>query len=176
MIGIYDFGDDDVFNNLFSLRTIEQVEKDLKQNPCCDRFPKCGHPKTQTFQFLLDQNNFYYSKIKTSFLTALDRYVGRRIEFSYFTSWAYKTESGKSTDTTWHIHNAENVNTSEHISGLFYLTDTVIGTEFENDDCKLILKPKKFKWYIWNSGLPHRPIEGVVNQNRYTIATSVGIK
>ena len=58
------------------------------------------------------------------------------------------TKVGTKTDHFWHEHQKDKVKTDEHISGLFYLNESSIGTEYENDDLRIIIKPKRFKWYL----------------------------
>ena len=175
MIGIYDYSSDNELDLEFSLKTIEIIKKTIEEKPCCNSFPNCNHARYQTNKSLLDENNYLLSKIKSTFIQSLNNYLNRPFSFSYFTSWAFMTKAGTKTDHFWHEHEKDKVKTDEHISGIFYLNESSIGTEYENDDIRIIVKPKRFKWYLWPSNLLHKPMEGTPDEDRFTIATSVGV-
>jgi hypothetical protein len=178
MIQIFDYIDR--FNFGFSFGCIENIEKIFKDKDkiCCNTFPNCTHPKIQTYPYLLDENIEHFKLLKETFLLSVEKYLNKNFKYSFLHSWCYKNKkSQQMTEFNWHNHKEKNLDTKgiTEISGLFYLNDTEFGTEFETEDYFLRIKPKKYIWYLWPSSMYHRPEPGISNNDRYTIAASIGV-
>ena len=173
MISVFQFNKE--FDINFNHKCILDIDNLLQQEKCCASFPNCEHPKYQTKQNLFDREEF--SKLKNSFIKCVSDYIdSKNFHIKDWKSWAFKSEQGTYHKTTWHKHYIENEDTKKEdiqLSGLFYLTETELGTLYENEFITYRIKPKLFTWYLWPSDLIHQPEPGYNNQNRYTIATSM---
>ena len=158
------------FNETFNQNCIKEIEKILEYSICCYRYPHCDHPSIQSHNTLLDANSYYFKILKNSFLDTLKIHLNKNFKIVYFYHWVYKVQQNQKTSGLWHNHLVDD-NCDKEISGLLYLTDTKIGTEF-ND---YIISPSMYKWYLWPSKLDHRVVPNISNDTRYTIATSIGI-
>lgn len=175
MISVFQFTKE--FDKDFNYRCIYNIEKILEQEKCCSNFPNCVHPKYQTKLDLFDRNLNVTNQLKNTFLKCVSDYIGNsNFNISDWKSWAFKSEQGTFQKITWHKHYIENNNTQNkdiQISGLFYLTETDLGTIYEDEFLTYRIKPKLHTWYLWPSDLIHQPEPGYCNHNRYTIATSI---
>jgi len=175
MISVFQFSKE--FDKDFNYRCMSQIDQLLEQEKCCDIFPKCMHPKHQTNEFLFEKNIKNFIQLKNTFLKCVSDYINsNNFNVVNWKSWAFKSEKGTFHKTTWHKHYIENKNTQSkdiQISGLFYLTETELGTIYEDEFFNYRIKPKLFTWYLWPSQLMHQPEPGYCNHNRYTIATSI---
>lgn len=147
----------------------------IKKYPCCKKYKDCEHPKMQS-----DANLFKFKKfnpVKNSYFENLKNYVceiykEKNYKIISSLSWGFLVLKNSVIKLSWHNHLLTNNKNNIEISGLIYLNKTNLGTFFKNDMCEIYIKPQINNWYFWPSDIEHSPREGIVNQDRYIIATS----
>jgi hypothetical protein len=156
-------------------KIISVLDKYIKEHPCCNEHINCKHPKIQS-----DANLFNFKKfnsIKNSFFKNLNNYVcevykEKNYKVISSLSWGFLVLKNNIIKLSWHDHLLTNNKKNIEISGLIYLNETNLGTFFKNDMYEVYIKPQINNWYFWPSNIEHSPREGIVDQNRYVIATS----
>jgi uncharacterized protein (TIGR02466 family) len=149
------------------------IDNYIVKHRCCNQYPNCNHPKEQSNADLLDTNDSVLSMLREDMYDKLHKYLNNTyLDISYLKCWALKNKG--SNEETWHTHNFNK--DIKEISFIMYLDETLLGTEFNTDNCFTITKPKKFKWLFFNSNIPHQPEIGNQDSYRYVIAGAVGVK
>ena len=141
----------------------EQIISYVKDNPCCEFYPKCQHPKHQSDSYLHKSTNLFEDSLTRSLLT-------KNIKAMITHMWAFVTYKNEIVNSLWHNHYRDNGN--EQLTALMYLTDNNIGTVFEKD---YVTKAETNKWYIWDSKLNHKPLETKTNETRIVITTELEV-
>ena len=159
----------------------EILKNYLLNNPCCQQYPNCFHPKQQSNSFVFDINNELIKDIKTNYFLLLKKLLNQN-SLNILTSkcWVFYTQDNSEIKGGWHNHiDYENTDIKEKevvtISGIFYLTDTEIGTEFKTSNFKIQTRPKKNSWFLFDSSLNHRPIPSEKTKERMVLATSINL-
>jgi hypothetical protein len=124
----------------------EQILSYLKNNKCCkDIF--CNHPKHQSDSLLHKHFKVFEDSIKNE------------LNYNVSKLWVFYSKKNEILLENWHKHNNK-------VSCLMYLTDTKLGTKFENFNIYL----NKNCWLVWDEDVIHTPEKGSLNQDRITIA------
>jgi len=156
-------------------KIIPILDNYIKKYPCCKKYKNCEHPKMQS-----DANLFKFKKfnpVKNSYFENLKNYVceiykEKNYKVISSLSWGFLVLKNNMIKSYWHNHLITNNKNNIEISGLIYLNETNLGTFFKNDMYEIYIKPRINNWYFWPSNIEHSPREGIVNQDRYIIATS----
>jgi hypothetical protein len=161
--------DEDITNSL------KFLDEYVKTNSCCDEFPECQHPKSQTDPNVFESNDKRIKPIKESYLYSLKDVFKTDFDIIKSKTWAFIQKENK--EYNWHNHLGDKID-EQHIpvSGIIYLNDLNFGTIFDLDNFVLEIKPKKFHWYIWPGHYIHTPTQFICNTNRYVIATSTYLR
>jgi len=141
----------------------EQIISYVKNNPCCQFYPNCTHPKHQSDSYLHKSINIFEDSLYNSLLT-------KNIKATITHLWAFVTYKNEVINSMWHNHYIDN--DKQQLTALMYITDNNIGTMFEND---FVTKAETNKWYIWNSKLKHKPLEIKTNETRIIISTGLEV-
>jgi len=165
------------FNKIDDNLIISIILKYLKNNKCCINYPKCNHPKEQSDPNVFKIKNKEIQKLKQSYFLFLNKLIGKYL-IKESKCWALYVKKETTTPSIWHIHfdNKEQYKDCIQISGIYYLTDTDIGTEFNDYFFNIETKPKKGHWFIWDSRLNHRPKDCLNPKDRLIIATQTILK
>ena len=140
--------------NIFKSKIIEQINTEqfryeiisyLMNNRCC--IQKCNHANYQSNAFLHEHFDIFKQSINQELKKDIEKL------------WVLYAKKGDELIEHWHKHD-------NRISCLLYLTDTELGTKFENFDINL----KKNSWLVWQEDLLHAPMNGILKQDRITIA------
>ena len=165
-------------NNIDSNELIEVAKNYLETNKCCVDYPNCQHPVHQSDTKLFDLNEQNIFKLKKQ----LFDYFGHQ-NVMYINSWVYKRDKGPNTGGVWHNHSSNPtyspISTQQNYkvkSCILYLNDTNLGTEFEDENFFIRIKPKKMIWYIFDGTLHHKPEYGHLEKDRYVISCDVILK
>ena len=133
---------------------------------------------------MFTKDNIFFQQLKDTFLQSVKKYLERDIKINYLVAWGYRNlKKQEMLETVWHHHSLRIYNRNKNndydniteLSGLFYLNHTELGTEIDNEHFTLKIKPKLHTWYLWPAEALHRPEPGISNNNRYTIATTIGV-
>lgn len=140
----------------------------VKTNPCCNNVGNCKHAQLQS-----DDGLFYQKEMKAmkdSFQSILSFLKNRK--FTRQKAWVYWVPKGETIkEENWHDHKGRG--NEKGVSCLLYLTDTEYGTEYNYDFFELKTKPRKNYWYIFDNHVMHRPMSGIVKEDRIVIAASI---
>jgi hypothetical protein len=163
--------------NLDNKKLTSKLINYLNKNKCCKEYPKCEHPKQQSDANVFNIKDEFIQKLKDNYFFALQKMFGN-FKIIVSKSWLLYVKEDKEVPAVWHKHYDDNIEYKDHIqvSGIFYLTDTDIGTEFENEHFKLEIKPISNCWYIWDSNLLHRPKKNITKKDRIILATQTILK
>ena len=149
------------FNNTSTLQ--EQIISYIKNNPCCEFYPTCTHPKHQSDSYLHESIDIFKDSLYNSLLT-------KNIKATITHLWAFVTYENEVINSVWHNHYRDNG--KEQLTALMYITDNNIGTVFEND---YVTKAETNKWYVWDSKLNHKPLETTTKETRIVISTGLEV-
>ncbi len=149
------------FNNTSTLQ--EQIIYYIKNNPCCEFYPTCTHPKHQSDSYLHESIDIFKDSLYNSLLT-------KNIKATITHLWAFVTYENEVINSMWHNHYRDNG--KEQLTALMYITDNNIGTVFEND---YVTKAETNKWYVWDSKLNHKPLETTTKETRIVISTGLEV-
>lgn len=139
------------------------------ERKCCRKYPKCDHPREQSDSFLFERKQETIQYLKRQFYDSLKKQFGElTVKEEKF--WILYVPANKPTPAIWHKHFQDKYERFRQISGITYITETEIGTEFATDFYKITIRPKPFCWYTWDSNIMHRPEEGQQATDRYIIA------
>jgi hypothetical protein len=156
--------------NLFLL-----LKEYIKENPCCKKFPNCEHPIYQSDPNLFNVEHKDINTIKNNYFNCLLKILNKNsLDIIENKAWAYLTLKNESTMPKWHNH--METNDTINISGLLYVTETNIGTEFKTQFIKFEIIPHINRWFLWDSSILHRPKNMISNEDRIVIATSTVLK
>ena len=146
----------------------------LNKNPCCDK-KICRHPKKQSNSFLFDSKRKSIQYLKEQFYARLNNNLKKYwvVEEKF---WVLLVEKNKPTPAVWHNHHQEKYKNMLQISGITYITETQLGTEFDTELYNVRIKPKANCWFYWDSSILHRPMLGKQDTDRYVIAAQVVLK
>lgn len=154
----------------------DMLIKYLKTNPCCNNFPSCTHPVYQSDSNLFDVFEENIDTIKNNYFSCLLKIFNKNeLNIIENKAWVYLTLKKKNTKPLWHNHMKAN-NNHVNISGLLYVTETNIGTQFKTDFFNFEIIPHTNRWFLWDSSIIHRPKNMISNQDRIVIATSTILK
>jgi hypothetical protein len=156
--------------NLFLL-----LKEYIKVNPCCSVFPNCDHPRYQSGPNVFNIIDKNIDIIKNRYFESLLKIFNKKsLDVIQNKAWVYLTLKNEKTKSIWHSHEEEE--NTLNISGLLYVTETSIGTEFKTKFIKYETIPHVNRWYLWESSITHRPKDMVSNEDRLVIATSTVLK
>ncbi len=130
-----------------------------KNNPCCELFGNCKHPKYQSNGDLQHHFPIFKDSLNSIF---------KSIEIQKM--WCFITFPKNTVNSGWHSHNDKYIENA--FSAVCYLTDTNVGTEFKDG---FIIEPNINTWYIWDSNLEHRPVIKYMDKLRITIAADINL-
>ena len=161
---------DPIYYDLES-KLITKLNNYIKNNKCCDD-KLCKHPEMQSNSYLFDEQDEIIQILKDSLYEGVKKLY---TEYKVVTmdAWTLKRLKGDCNTGVWHNHKDED---RKILSSIFYVNDTNLGTEFEDENFIYKLKPKKFRWCIFDSKLNHRPENGYLSNDRYVISCDIGIK
>jgi hypothetical protein len=159
------------FKFLNNIKLNKLLIKYLKKNKCCNQYPKCFHPKEQSDSNVFNINNKTINELKINYYEAVKNII-KNFKIINTKAWVFYVCKNKKTPGVWHQQFNNNYKNYIQISGLCYLTDTNIGTEFKNELFNVEIKPKINHWYLWDSFLEHRPKEDISPKDRIVIATA----
>lgn len=152
------------------------LKKYIKTNPCCEQFPKCGHPAYQSDSNLFNIENNDIEVIKNNYFNCLLKILNKnKLDVIQNKVWAYLTLKNQNTQSKWHNHIEIN-NNDINISGLLYITETNVGTEFKTEFLSIEIIPHINRWFLWDSSIIHKPKDMVSKEDRIVIATSTILK
>ena len=146
----------------------------LNKNPCCTE-SMCRHPKKQSNSFLFNSKRKSIKYLKEQFYNKINDNL-KKYQIVEEKFWVLSVEKNKPTPAVWHHHYQEKYKGLMQISGITYITETQLGTEFDTDLYNITIKPKPNCWFFWDSSLLHRPMIGIQDTDRYVIAAQVVIK
>lgn len=156
-------------------KLIKKLKKYTKDNPCCDKFNKCTHPKYQSNPMVFNMKDIDIDKIKEMYFDVLFKTFNKVFtDIIENKCWVYLTYKNKNTESIWHNH--ESSKNTKNISGLLYLTPTKIGTEFKTEFLNFEIVPHINRWFLWESSIIHRPKKANTNEDRLVLATSTILK
>jgi len=156
-------------------KLFKTLKKYIKTNPCCGQFPKCDHPKYQSDPNLFNIKNNDIDIIKNNYFNCLLKILNKnKLDIIENKAWAYLTLKNENTQSIWHKHITANNNIN--ISGLLYITETNIGTEFKTEFLNIEIIPHINRWFLWDSSIIHRPKDMISEKDRIVIATSTILK
>ena len=148
------------------------LQKYYKTNPCCIKFPDCKHPVYQSDPNLFNIKETNIEIIKDNYFNYLGKILNKnKLEVIEHKAWVYLTLKNESTKPEWHTHMEKN-NDNINVSGLLYITETNIGTEFKSEFLNFEIIPHTNRWFLWDSAILHRPKDMVPKDTRIVIATS----
>jgi hypothetical protein len=157
------------FDNNELFKTLKNY---IKTNPCCKQFPNCNHPAYQSDSNLFNIKETNIEIIKNNYFNCLGKILNKnKLEVIEHKSWVYLTLKNESTKPKWHTHKEKN-NDNINVSGLLYITETNIGTEFKTDFLNFEIIPHINRWFLWDSSIIHRPKDIVSEEDRIVIATA----
>jgi hypothetical protein len=152
----------------------------IKKNPCCEQFPKCVHPIYQSDLNLFKIEDNDINIIKNNYFTCLLKMLNKNeLNIIQNKVWAYLTLKNENTQSIWHRHlNIDDINNNNNIniSGLLYISETKIGTEFKTEFLNFEIIPHTNRWFLWDSSILHRPKNMISEEDRIVIATSTILK
>ena len=120
---------------------IRYIDNYILNNRCCDNYPNCTHPKEQTDANLLHVNDEYINIVRNDMFDKFKMFVqDDKLNITYLKCWALKNKGIN--QSSWHQHSLKN--SDKEVSFIMYLSDTILGTEFETNNYTMITKPKKF--------------------------------
>jgi hypothetical protein len=90
--------------------------------------------------------------------------------------WIFLTKKNEKINSIWHNHYNNNLKDLNQISGLYYVTNTKHGTLFKINKEIIEMKPKRNKWYLWESKIMHAPKNSINDVSRMVLATSTCFK
>lgn len=152
------------------------LQKYIKTNPCCIKFPNCDHPVYQSDSNLFNIKKTDIETIKNNYFNCLLNNLNKNtLDIIENKAWAYLTFKNQNTKPVWHNHMETN-NNNINISGLLYITETNIGTEFKTEFLNFEIIPHINRWFLWDSSILHRPKNMLSTENRIVIATSTILK
>ena len=155
---------------------IIKLKKYIKTNPCCIKFPNCIHPVYQSDSNLFNIKDININIIKNNYFNCLLNNLNKNtLDIIQHKAWAYLTFKNENTKPEWHNHMETN-NNNINVSGLLYITETNIGTEFKTRFLNFETVPYINRWYMWNSNIVHRPKNMISDKDRIIIATSTILK
>lgn len=168
-----------VVNNYFKLKNENltfTLKNYLKKNPCCKNFPSCKHPVYQSDSNLFNINEENIDTIKNNYFSCLLKILNKNeLNIIENKSWVYLTPKNKNTEPLWHNHVGV-INNHNCISGLLYVTETNIGTEFKTEFLNFEIIPHTNRWFLWDSSIIHRPKNMISEEDRIVIATATILK
>jgi len=154
---------------------IIKLKEYIKKNPCCEQFPKCDHPAYQSDSSVFNIKDINIDIIKNNYFNFLLKILNKKsLDVVENKVWAYLTLKNNETKPIWHHHFAKN--NYINVSGLIYLTETKIGTEFKTQFLNFETIPYINRWYVWHSSIVHRPKDMISDVDRIVIATSTVLK
>ena len=124
----------------------KQLIKYVQTNKCCVDI-MCQHPKHQS-------DAVVHNKFKV-----FKKSIEQELKLNVNKMWVYYVKKGETIEPKWHTHGSV-------ISCLLYITDSNLGTKFENFDVEL----SKNNWLIWNKDIKHTPEPGYNKKDRIVIA------
>lgn len=157
------------YQALDNKKLVNVFKKWLKDNTCCKNYPNCYHPKIQSNNYALNINDDEVIKIKDILYQTLNYFLGSHKIINERT-WILYVPANQFITSKWHNHLIKKYKEYEQVSALCYLTETDIGTEFEDVNYKVQIKPKLHHWYIWPSNILHKPIRKKTNKDRMILA------
>ena len=173
----------DKFNYTFKHDIIFEIEEELKNNKCCSEYPNCRHPSFQTTADFFDRGTQRCNYLRDVFFECVDGlYNPNDFEKVGYRGWAMKRLKGECNDGEWHNHKDitdriklrdEKDGNTITLSSVFYVNETTLGTEFEDEHMYYKIKPKLFHWYIFSGMTAHRPENGWLKDDRYIIAADI---
>tara|TARA_R100000995_G_C3412370_1_gene89983 strand:- start:24 stop:521 length:498 start_codon:yes stop_codon:yes gene_type:complete len=141
----------------------QDLIKYTKETKCCDE-KNCNHPKIQS-DLKIDQA---FSVINDSINNLFKTYLGTDdFKFTKKNVWSYYASQDSQLQSVVHNHMFKKQKGLQ-LSAVMYITPTKLGTDFT--DFKI--KPEINKWYLWHSGLFHKPEDGVTPKDRIVLALS----
>jgi hypothetical protein len=156
--------------NLFKI-----LKKYIKTNPCCIKFSNCNHPVYQSDPNLFNIKETNIEIIKNSYFNFLLNNLNKNtLDVVEHKAWAYLTLKNETTKPKWHTH--IKINNNINVSGLLYITETNIGTEFKTEFLNFEIIPHINRWFFWDSSILHRPKDMLSKEDRMVIATSTILK
>ena len=136
----------ELINNVNNKNFQKKIKKYIKYNKCCNNI-NCNHPKFQSNPFLHNEFKIFEESIT------------KELNLKISKLWCFYVKKNNKNLETWHTHNNE-------ISCLMYLTESNLGTKFENFYIKLNINC----WLVWKGNLLHTPEPGLVKKDRIIIA------
>ena len=157
------------YKALDNKKLISVFKRWLKSNSCCKKYPKCGHPKIQSNNYALDIQHEEVDKIRDVLFQGLRYFLGPHKVVNQ-RAWILYVPSNETITSKWHTHLLKKYKDYEQVSALTYLTKTDIGTQFEDVNYKVEIKPKLNHWYFWPSKVAHKPMRKKTNKDRMILA------
>ena len=152
------------------------LQQYIKTNPCCIKFPNCNHPVYQSDSNLFNIKETDIEIIKNNYFNCLLNNLNKKIsDIIEHKAWVYLTLKNQNTKSEWHNHMQTN-NKNINVSGLFYITETNIGTEFKTEFLNFETIPHINRWFLWDSSIMHRPKNMITEEDRIVIATATILK
>jgi len=157
--------EDTNFSKINTYNFRKQLISYQKKNPCCSFYPtvNCAHAKHQSDPLLHKK----FKVLEKSLHSCLKK-KNIKVNITHF--WTFITHKNEPIDSNWHNHYIDK--NKKQITALMYLTNSNVGTEFENG---YIIKPEINKWYVWDSKLNHKPLETRVNKTRIIVSTGLEV-
>ena len=141
----------------------QDLIKYTQETKCCKE-ENCNHPKIQS-DLKIDQA---FSVIDDSINNLFKTYLGTdNFIFTKKNVWGYYASKDSQLQSVVHNHMFKKQKGLQ-LSAVMYITPTKLGTDFT--DFKI--KPEINKWYLWHSGLFHKPEDGVTPKDRIVLALS----
>ena len=141
----------------------QDLIKYTKETKCCEK-ENCNHPKIQSDLKI----NQAFSVIDDSINNLFKTYLGTdNFKFTKKNVWGYYASKDSQLQSVVHNHMFKKQKGLQ-LSAVMYITPTKLGTDFT--DFKI--KPEINKWYLWHSGLFHKPEDGVTPKDRIVLALS----
>jgi hypothetical protein len=158
---------------------IIKLKEYINKNPCCSNISVknnvCNHPKYQSDPLIFNVKDIDIDIIKNNYFNFLFKTFNKKsLDIVDNKCWVYLTLKNEKTKSIWHNHIIEN--NCINVSGLIYLTETKIGTEFKTKFLNFEIIPHINRWYIWDSSIIHRPKDMISGEDRIVIATSTILK
>ena len=148
----------------------------IEKNHCCNIYPNCTHPKFQSDPNVFEnENNLELIKLKKEYFNFLKNMFGK-INIIENKCWIFLTKKNEKINSIWHNHYNNNLKDLNQISGLYYVTNTKHGTLFKINKEIIEMKPKRNKWYLWESKIMHAPKNSINDVSRMVLATSTCFK
>ena len=152
------------------------LQQYIKTNPCCIKFPNCNHPVYQSDFNLFNIKETNIEIIKNNYFNCLLNNLNKKIsDIIEHKAWVYLTLKNQNTKSEWHNHMQTN-NNNINVSGLLYITETNIGTEFKTEFFNFETIPHINRWFLWDSSIMHRPKNMITEEDRIVIATATILK